>query len=186
MKIAKHWVVVMLVVASCSKGDGAKAKPAPSVAEGSASAPGSGAPAAGSAAPAAGSADVKPAADPAAGSGAQTTPPKECWGTYKVGDRTLTYANANAAAPTEEPDEMGGDVTVNEELKATADGGCEIVALIDVSGGHSNDPVTELYKITVKPDGSFTGTLTVQGDLDPKTKDKPKVTQLTGKRAAAK
>ncbi|HVK85268.1 MAG TPA: hypothetical protein VM513_14220 [Kofleriaceae bacterium] len=143
---------------------------------------GSGATAAGSAAPAPGSADVKPTAD-TAGSAAVTTSPKECWGTYKVGDRTLTFANDNAAEPPAEPGDME---KITEELKATADGGCEIVAHFDVSGGHSDDPVTELYKITVKPDGSFTGTKTVQGDLDPTTEDKPTVTQLSGKRNAAK
>ena len=147
---------------------------------------GSGAPATGSAAPAAGSAEVKPPAAGSAGSAAMSTPPKECWGTYKVASRTLTYANVDPAAPPAEPDDMGADQTISEEFKVTGDGGCEIVTLIDVSGGHSNDPVTELYKITVKPDGSFAGTLTVQGDLDPTSKDKPTVTQLSGKRTAAK
>ncbi|HVK84972.1 MAG TPA: hypothetical protein VM513_12725 [Kofleriaceae bacterium] len=42
----------------------------------------------------------------------------------------------------------------------------------EFSGGQSDDPVTELYKITV--------------DLDPTTEDKPTVTQLSGKRNVAK
>jgi hypothetical protein len=127
---------------------------------------------------AAGSAGTEPAA--------AKPPPKECWGTYEIkGVRTLTFSGAPRPEPDAAEDDIGADVLLSEDFKLTGTGGCAIVVHYDVSGGHSADPITHLIKLTVAADGKYTGTVTIQGDLDPATQDKAEIKEFSGTRKPA-